>query len=97
MQKNRSDYNSDLNIRVRGRYAVRQCEKNLFPDFPISQKTKLFFSYLNLTQKKFDIFVFAEISQNKYGRKCESQNCLNDYKNNRISMLYLTEVLLLIY
>ncbi len=74
------------------RLSSKAMRKDFFPWFSDFPKDESFFLYSNLTQKKFDIFVFAEILQNKYGRKCEIRICLNDYKNNRISTLNLTEV-----
>jgi len=58
--------------------------KDFFSGFSIFAKDEtVFFPYSNLTWNKFDIFVFAVISQNKYGTKYGTQ-ILNDYKNNRI-------------
>ncbi len=53
---------------------LRQCERIFFPDFLVSPKTKLFFSYSNLTQNIFDSFVFEEISRNKYENSHETRD-----------------------
>ena len=45
-----------------------------------------FFSYSNLVRNLIDSFVFAKISLNKCGRKCETQKSGNKYENNQIYM-----------
>ncbi len=49
-------------------------QKEFFPDFPFSRKTKRFFPYSNLTPYQFDIFVFAVISRNKYENSHETRD-----------------------
>ncbi len=60
---------------------VRQCERILFPNFPVLKKMKRFFFIFELNPEKFDVFVFAKILQNKCSRKCETQTFGNDFEN----------------
>ena len=55
---------------------TKAMRKDFFSGFSIFAKDEtVFFSYSNLIRNKFDIFVFAEISRNKYGTKSGTRIC----------------------
>ncbi len=61
---------------------TKAMRKDFISGFSGFAKDKMnFFSYSNLTRNKFVTFVFAKISRNKCGRKCQTRIYKNDFKN----------------
>jgi len=68
-----------------GQVQYKAMQKDFISRFSSYAKDETnFFSYSNLTWNKFVIFVFAKISRNKCGRKCETQIHKNDFENIQI-------------
>jgi len=64
--------------------STKAMPKEIISGFSIFEKDKTkLFSCSNWNRNLINIFVFAKISPNKCGRKCETQNYKNYYENNQ--------------